>query len=176
MQDISTGTPTKKEEMVSKKRRLDNIQLSNLYPKPKTYEERMQDQNDREARRLKHQPRNLALSTATRLFAIVGIGSLLLTLVPILAAWFFNLVLCVLILLAIIKWQTSEIASALYGKGLNDVTFFTLYSIIIAPFTVFALYQTNVQMNLLIILSVYILLFLIHLLCVHLLIRFMSRI
>jgi hypothetical protein len=175
MRDISTDTLAQKEKLVSKKRRLTNIQLGNLYPKPKTYEERLQDQNDREMRRLKRQPRYLALSTATRLFVIVVIGSLLFPLAPILAAWFFNLVLCALLLLAIIKWQTSEISSALYSKGLNGTAFLVTYMITLAPLTVAALYQTNKQANLLIMLSTYAFLFLVHFLCVRLLIRFMSR-
>jgi small-conductance mechanosensitive channel len=180
MRNILTDTPIKTEERASEKRRLNNTQLSELYPTPKTPEERMQEQNDREIRRLTRQPRYLVLAIATRLFFIATLASMLFTLAPSLVAWnvisgVFNLVLCVFILLGIIKWQTAEISSALYNKGLNNITFLTLYLVILAPLVATALFYTNKQAGLVLVLSIYASFYLIHFLCIRFLIRFLDR-
>lgn len=176
MRNTSTDNTAQKEGTTDQKHKLTNVELSELYPKPKTYEDRLQDQNDREVRRIKRQPRHLTLSVATRLFAIVAIGALILTYVLVLAAWFFNLVLCVLALLLVIKWQTSEISSAMYSKGLNDTTFLTLYFTTLAPLTAAGLYYANAQASTLIILAMYAIIFIAHFVGVHLLLRFIFRV
>lgn len=155
-------------------------QLNKIYPVAKTYEDRRKDRQDREARRLKHQPRHLALSTATRLFILAALVFALVTFSPILLSLngisgMFNIALCALLVIAIIKWQVGEISAGLYSKGLNDTAFFTLYLFMLTPLTSVALYQANRQTDALLILVLYTLLFLVHFICTFILIRFVSR-
>lgn len=180
MRDTSTENLNQKAKLAPIKQRLSNIELSDLYPKPKTYEDRINDQEEREVRRLNRQPRHLSLSTATRLFAVVAIGTLLYTLTPTLVAWnvisgVFNIVLCMFILFGIIKWQASEVSAAISSSDINDTSFLYLYLCTLGPITAVALYQTNRQEGLLTILLAYVILFLLHFLCIHLLVRYMSR-
>ena len=119
--------------------------LAKLYPTPKTYEERAQEQKNRELRRLRRIPRHLALYAAVRLFIILVLGVFIYALSPVLIMWMFNLVLCVLVLLGLVKWLTGDISAALAMKGLNTTSFYTLYGIVIAPLTAVALHLANTQ-------------------------------
>lgn len=155
-------------------------QLDKIYPVAKTYEDRRKDRQDREARWLRRQPNHITAYVAVRLFILATLVALLFKLVPALVAWnvisgAFNIVLCVLVIIAITKWQGGQMSLALSQKDLNETVFFTIYVIIPAPLMILALSRANSQESLMVVLSFYVLLFLVHFLCIYGLIRLLSR-
>ena len=149
--------------------------LTKLYPTPKTYEERAQEREDRELRRIRRIPHHLALYAAVRLFIIITLGVLVYALSPVLVMWIFNLVLCVLVLLSLVKWLTGDISAAFDKKGLNSTSFYTLYGIIIAPLTAVALHLANTQSHASTMLLFYAAAFLLHYAAIAIVITLMIR-
>lgn len=160
--------------------RLSNEELSELYPKAKTYDQRLADQQLHEIRVLARQPRHLALSTATRLFIVAGLGALFLSLAP--AILFFNIfagafavTLCAIIVLGIGKWQTSEVSSHLYRKGLDGTGFLTFHLLALTPIMIVALYFINTRIDWPYPPVFYVVLFSLHFLLIRSLIRYLLR-
>lgn len=157
-----------------------NEELSKLYPNPKTYDEKLEDRKSIQAKMLAKQPRHIVMYVAVRLFMVTFLGALVLTVAPQIVMWnvisgVFFVVLLALLWLGIVAWQYSEISSILYMKDLSPRSFFGFYSLIIAPLMIVAFYIINKQVHGYFLVLMYVLLFLIHMVCLHLLIKNLSR-
>ena len=157
-----------------------NEELGKLYPNPKTYDEKLEDRKTIQAKILAKQPRHIVTYVAVRLFVVVFLGVLVITAAPQIVMWnvisgVFFVVLLALLWLGIVAWQYSEISSILYKKDLNSGSFFGFYLLIIAPLMIVACYIINERAHGYFLALMYGLLFLMHTLCLHLLIKNLSR-
>lgn len=157
-----------------------NEELSKLYPNPKTYDEKLEDRKTIQAKILARQPRHIVAYVAVRLFIVVLLGALVITAAPQIVMWniisgVFFMVFLALLWLGIVAWQYSEISSILYNKDLSSGSFFGFYLLIIAPLMVVACYIINERVHGYFLVLMYCLLFLMHALCLYLLIKNLSR-
>lgn len=118
--------------------RLSNEQLSDLYPKPKTYEERSAENTERQQRIASQQPQHIYASTSWRLYAIYALAGLVLFVIPdlVMSASIYGV--AVSFLFGIVwLWAATQLLQAvlrdLYALALNSASFFALY---IVGFTV----------------------------------------
>lgn len=161
------------------KQRLSNEELSKLYPNPKTYEEKLQDRKVINAKILAKQPRHVAVHTAVRLFVVVFLGAAIISAAPQIVMWnvisgVFWVTLLALFWLGIVAWQYSEISSVLYKKEISVGSFFGSYLLIIAPSMIIACYIINERVHDYSMVVMYSFIFLIHFLCVYLLLKYLS--
>lgn len=172
--------PTDPQNSANSTHLLSNAELSELYPKPKTYEQKLIDQKDRELRILSRQPRHLALSTASRLFILISIAVLLLSTAPVMIlsnvlAGVSMTALFMIILMGVAKWQVDEISSAFYLKGLNARSFLTVHLFIFVPVMSIVLHQINTTFQGIYIAVSYAVLYLIHYIYIRGLLQYATK-
>lgn len=154
--------------------------LSGLYPKAKTYDQQLADQRTRELRRAARQPRHVSFVVTIRLFSLVFLVALFISLIPIILfanvlAGAFFIVLLAIILIGIGKWQAGEVSSVLYKKGLDDTGFLTLYLLILAPAMVAVLCQINTRATIAYVIMLYAGMFALHFAVIYGLLQYMIK-
>ena len=119
-------------------RRLTNAQLSELYPKPKTYEQQRAVVGERRRRQLARRGHWPALNIAIRLFVVMTAFALLLRSAPAIIftnilAGVFGMAFLAMVLLGVAKWQAGGVSDILDKFGLNASGFLLLYFTVIGP-------------------------------------------
>lgn len=179
MQNTLSDEPESKVDTRNAKQRLSNEELSKLYPTPKSYADKLEDRKTIQSTIQAKQPQHIAIYTALRLFIAILLGMAIASATPHMAIWnvisgVFGVALLALFWLGIIAWQYSEISSMLYKKEISVGSFFGFYLLVIAPLTIIACYIINEYMHSYLLVLTYGVLFLAHLLCVHLVIKNLS--
>lgn len=180
MQNTLPDEPKLKVDTRNTKQRLSNEELSKLYPTPKSYGDKLEDRKTIQSTIQAKQPQYIAIYTALRLFIVILLGIALVSATPHIVMWnvisgVFGVALLALFWLGIVAWQYGEIASVLYKKEISIGSFFGFYLLVIAPLMIIACYMINQHIHSHLLILTYGALFLIHLLCVHFVIKNLSR-
>lgn len=137
-EEAPKSNPSTEPELIGKDAVEARSKLAALYPVPKTYEQRQEEQHQIEAKRAERLPKHLVLTTTLRLYGLVIALLLFVGFLPALIFWnvisgVFLAFLFGLAWVAALGWQWQFLAGVFQVFTLNFATFFTVYCMSLVP-------------------------------------------